>query len=1020
MTLICHGTQKKTCVAMVTLLTLLLHVLFASSTFANKNARQKRQAVVSRRSVCPDECKCTVEEDGRKFAKCANRNKKTIPIKIPIDVAVIDLGGNKITEIKAGYLDGLTLLKELDLSYNPLTKIEPTAMRQLGRLTRLDLSFTKLKNLTLSDLGESARSLEVLILSNTDIRHFPKLHDEEGGFMTNLKVLDVSSNFFPKIPRDYIPSSVEELDLSCLEMIKLPAIFGNLQKLRKLTINGCNAQKTKLTYVGRRAFADLPELQILDLSHNFINTIPDILPMNLISLDLSDNRITRIKTSRCASQLEIRDNYNVIPVDDNTDASSSRLGSSLSRLTILKNLTLARNQIETICSDDFMFMDSLQSIDLSYGRVTSFPLDAFLYPESLKKLDLSYNFIRNLAMGQMLELEEFYLQGNYIETVDQITVGTFPALTRADLSNNRFECDCKLKLFITFIKYKPQGIFDYLHPNSVQYVCAGPRKYSGTNLLALDEVSDLTCDDDENTFPYWAIAAPLSLVGLVILIVVVICVMRVRAGERVCCYGKNENKKKKVVSQYSKYDSDIIIQDSELNDAAILCHTENHKWVLNTMMPKLQRNMQQSQNACDDSVSQAPNRPLNFEVFTIGKTIKIDTLHNCIDYNRKIALVVTNEFLKEKSCLYILQVVQERMIMDPKDAVVVVMLDAIAWSDLPANLQRLMTEKTFVQFPQRDRERQEFYFWESMCSLICTTDPTYENKCVTEADDEELRDDVTVASTQYKPRPLARDCAEVEFGTIRSSRRARSIHDELPRVPLSATRAARLQRLGITSKGEVADDAMNEVTEARNLAKRHYRMKDISVVSNSSLDGVQSPPPSAIGGHSNHLSRHTSHNLETDIDDLYHTRKEPRRNGKTGRVRSLLPPNEDAASIYSDDVEVPVPGYEVRPPERDRPKPEVSRHPSRHHRQRRHSTSESIKSRGASTKGSRRSSVTHDDVIENLHGTVDRQYENQVATSTVGRSEITDVSSQAGAEEEQEQKEPGRIRGFFGRLKSLF
>lgn len=56
-------------------------------------------------------------------------------------------------------------------------------MRQLGRLTRLDLSFTELKNLTLSDLSEAARSLEVLMLSNTQIRQFPKLHDDAGEFI---------------------------------------------------------------------------------------------------------------------------------------------------------------------------------------------------------------------------------------------------------------------------------------------------------------------------------------------------------------------------------------------------------------------------------------------------------------------------------------------------------------------------------------------------------------------------------------------------------------------------------------------------------------------------------------------------------------------------------------------------------------------------------------------------------------------------------------------------------------------
>lgn len=56
------------------------------------------------------------------------------------------------------------------------------------------------------------------------------------------------------------------------------------------------------------------------------------------------------------------------------------------------------------------------------------------------------------------------------------------------------------------------------------------------------------------------------------------------------------------------------------------------------------------------------------------------------------------------------------MIHDSKDSVILLILDAIAWSTMPESLQFLMVDKTFVQYPQDARGRQEFYFWDTVCS----------------------------------------------------------------------------------------------------------------------------------------------------------------------------------------------------------------------------------------------------------------------------------------------------------------
>lgn len=58
------------------------------------------------------------------------------------------------------------------------------------------------------------------------------------------------------------------------------------------------------------------------------------------------------------------------------------------------------------------------------------------------------------------------------------------------------------------------------------------------------------------------------------------------------------------------------------------------------------------------------------------------------------------------------------MKFDPKDAVIVIILDQIPWADMPMDLQSLMVEKTFLQVPRDGTQKQEFTFWDGVCSYI--------------------------------------------------------------------------------------------------------------------------------------------------------------------------------------------------------------------------------------------------------------------------------------------------------------
>jgi len=83
--------------------------------------------------------------------------------------------------------------------------------------------------------------------------------------MTNLLYLDLSHNFFTSVPSGHIPSSVQYLDISCLEVKRLSESFGSLQKLKELKIAGCSEQKVS------RLVAFEYRLYVQDLNCNISN-----------------------------------------------------------------------------------------------------------------------------------------------------------------------------------------------------------------------------------------------------------------------------------------------------------------------------------------------------------------------------------------------------------------------------------------------------------------------------------------------------------------------------------------------------------------------------------------------------------------------------------------------------------------------------------------------------------------------------------------------------------------------------
>ncbi|KAE8283976.1 hypothetical protein D5F01_LYC17303 [Larimichthys crocea] len=215
--------------------------------------------------LCPSHCLCYESSD---LVDCRSRGLVWVPTSVPHSTWLLDLSGNKLTEVHSRSFMGLWSLKILLMSNNSIQTLQPQSLSSLQFLERLDLSFNRLRGLP-QDFSQSLSSLQELRLDHNLLQHLDptSLSDFE-----NLKKLDLSYN------------RIRTMDVRG---------FSGLSRLSHLNLEGNRLNVLKDGLLVRQQ-----RLEVLLLGHNNISAIEAgaLAPLwSLTLLDLQGNQLQNIR-----------------------------------------------------------------------------------------------------------------------------------------------------------------------------------------------------------------------------------------------------------------------------------------------------------------------------------------------------------------------------------------------------------------------------------------------------------------------------------------------------------------------------------------------------------------------------------------------------------------------------------------------------------------------------------------------------------------------------------------------------
>ncbi|XP_053166478.1 transforming growth factor beta activator LRRC32 [Hemicordylus capensis] len=419
-------------------------------------------------------------------ALCRGKGFQQIPSVLHLNVHKIDLSENKLQNITKRFLTTYTSVRHLDFSSNRIGFIEPGVFAGMWHLAEISFANNQLyrmahHNLWLGSLPQVRRlDLSLNSLYSGMAEHF--LHQAPA-----LQHLSLAENSILEISRRTFQGSPRLVEVNLHNNMIMEIEEGAFETL--LHLSKLNLSRNSLTCI---AGFNLRQLRSLDLSRNSIETFHSVESeeeFDLIWLDLSENKLLRFPVLPRENKLAYLNlSKNIMqfvmvetPSEDveygwedaplHLQVQSPKSNASAPSLPRLISLDLSYNNIQSIPSHFFASMSSLQFLNLSKNCLETFVGSPELV--FLAVLDLSSNLLQNLELdaGTLIYLQELYLQGNRLQTLQSDIFAKLLHLRLLNLrSNNLSLCSLYSGLAKQRLLGEENGCVSFVDLPKLQYL----------------------------------------------------------------------------------------------------------------------------------------------------------------------------------------------------------------------------------------------------------------------------------------------------------------------------------------------------------------------------------------------------------------------------------------------------------------------------------------------------------------------------------------------------------------------
>lgn len=444
---------------------------------------------------------------------CSNLSLRSAPADLPRGIQMLDLSHNMLQNLTQETLAFHTGIHHLNLHSNKIHFIQPGLFKEMTDLKVLDLSRNHLNVYAVSKTNTGPlTAVESLDLSSNGL--YTGMTDYFLAESPALANLSLNSNSITRIAQNTFHGSLALRRISLHNNVILEIEDGAFESLPHLTeldlsknsitcITDFNLCKLKVLNLSKNSMEtfqtsesdDMYELLSLDLSQNKMPYFPLLPRRNKLEyLDVSRNQLQSINITGTVEELvNLRDSL--------LAHTSPGLSNRHQLLPNLKYLDLSYNQIKNIPQSFFCCMVSLEVLNVSNNCIGSFVITHEELLQNIKIIDLSYNSLQTLSFGErtLQSVEELFLQGNDLTTLDHQTFQRLPNLRNLQVQQNNLKmCVSKqeqIELMLTDQNHQdPPGCvsfssipnlqFLYLSENNLKTLPANV--FSNTPLKLLD------------------------------------------------------------------------------------------------------------------------------------------------------------------------------------------------------------------------------------------------------------------------------------------------------------------------------------------------------------------------------------------------------------------------------------------------------------------------------------------------------------------------------------------------------